>query len=140
MQYKKLQWLAQVAHAYLKQALIARTGLSTYAMLATHDSHSLQKKKDNILLTHHFLCIVSNCNVFAWSGVFQGINSQATAMAHTPRMQCLASFRRQSELHVGSFWHRAQGSIVERWASVRAVNRLVDTGGGLGGSASSITP
>ena len=33
-----------VCTAYLKQALIARTDLPTYAALVTHDSHSLQKK------------------------------------------------------------------------------------------------
>ena len=36
-----LQWLAQLAIAYLTLALIARTDLLTYATLATHDSHSL---------------------------------------------------------------------------------------------------
>ena len=36
-----LQWLAQLAHAYLKLALIARTDLLTCATLATHDSCSL---------------------------------------------------------------------------------------------------
>ena len=30
----------QLARAYLKQALIARTDLPTYATMATHDSHS----------------------------------------------------------------------------------------------------
>ena len=35
------QWVAQLALAYLKLVLIARTDLLTYATLATHDSHSL---------------------------------------------------------------------------------------------------
>ena len=55
-------------------------------------------------------------------------------MAHlrtTPRM--LASFRGQSELHVDSFRHRARESIVEPWASIRAVNPLVVNEGGVCG-------
>ena len=46
------QWLVQLALAYLYQALIARSGLSTRSVLATHDCHSLQKKDDRILHTH----------------------------------------------------------------------------------------
>ena len=38
-----LQWLAQLALACLKQALIARADLSACAASATHDGHSLQK-------------------------------------------------------------------------------------------------
>ena len=37
-----LQWLAQLALPYLKQALVARTELPTYAKLATHDNHSVK--------------------------------------------------------------------------------------------------
>ena len=36
----ELLTFAQLAFAYFKQALIARTDLLTYATLATHDGHS----------------------------------------------------------------------------------------------------
>ena len=68
------------------------------------------------------------------------VTKRPPCLCTTPRMQCQASFRGQSELHVDSFRHRARGSIVEPWASARAVNPLVKTEGAVGGLASSRTP
>ena len=56
MTQKILQLLAQLALAYLTQALFARTGLPMYATLAAHDGHSLKIDDDSILYTHHLFC------------------------------------------------------------------------------------
>ena len=57
------QWLAQLALAYLKLALIARTDLLTYATLATHDSHSLRN-----MMTASCTLIISSksCHIATW--------------------------------------------------------------------------
>ena len=54
---KKSQWLTQkILEWLLAQRDFAWTGLTTCAMLATHDSHARQKK-DSILHTHSLCCI-----------------------------------------------------------------------------------
>ena len=59
-----LHRLAQLALAYLKQALIARTDLQTLATLATHDSQSLSVNfDDSIPHTHHLARFESHHNI-----------------------------------------------------------------------------
>ena len=55
-------WL-RLLRAYLKLALIAKTSLSTYAMLATHGSRSLQK-----MMTASCTLIISSvsCHIATW--------------------------------------------------------------------------
>ena len=49
------QWLAQLALAYLKFALIVRTDLLTYATLADTQQSFSETYDDSILHTHHLV-------------------------------------------------------------------------------------
>ena len=42
--------------------------------------------------------------------------------------------------NIDSVRHRARGSLVEPWASIRVVKTSVDTEGAVGGLASTVTP
>ena len=60
-----MQWLAQLAPVYLKQALIARINPPTYAALATNDGHSLARKyDDSISHSSFFTCRVTSQHPF----------------------------------------------------------------------------
>ena len=57
------QWVAQLALAYLKLVLIAKTDLPTHATLATHDGHSLQNM---MTASCTFIISAEPCHIATW--------------------------------------------------------------------------